>query len=92
MFEELKSGEENITRKNLKLKKTPPQSNTSLTLQKEDLVSKIRLSITREWTVPITTLDFYKISSLLGEGSYGKVYLGKSVLTGFPVALKCYDW
>lgn len=41
--------------------------------------------------MPCTTLDFYKIKKLLGEGSYGKVYLGVSVLTSKNVAIKCYD-
>ena len=38
-----------------------------------------------------TTLDFYRVIRPLGEGSYGKVYLGLSTLTELPVAIKCYD-
>lgn len=38
-----------------------------------------------------TTLEFYHLSRRIGEGSYGKVYLGYSVLSGRPVAMKCYD-
>ncbi len=36
-------------------------------------------------------MDFYEIISLLGEGSYAKVYLGKSVLCEEFVAIKCYN-
>jgi len=30
-------------------------------------------------------------NGFLGEGSYGKVYKGKNVKTGEPVAVKCMD-
>lgn len=38
-----------------------------------------------------TTLDYFHITKLLGEGSYAKVYLAHSVLCELPVALKCFD-
>lgn len=38
-----------------------------------------------------TTLEFYHIIRKLGEGSYAKVYLAKSVILGLPVAIKCFD-
>ena len=59
--------------------------------QKEDLVNSIKQHIIREDSVPITNLDYYQISKLLGEGSYGKVYMGNSLLLAEPVAIKCYE-
>jgi serine/threonine protein kinase len=36
-------------------------------------------------------LDFYKLVKLLGKGSFGKVHLGKEILTDKLVAIKCID-
>lgn len=56
-----------------------------------DLIKKIKQSVAETRSVPPTSLDYYHISRLLGEGSYGKVYLGNSLLASTPVAVKCYD-
>lgn len=55
------------------------------------LMRRIQNHIVKYGKFPETTLDFYNVQKLLGEGSYGKVYLGVSVLTGQKVALKCYQ-
>lgn len=73
------------------LAKEPVGSSSSLLLQRENLICKIKDHLKKFGEIPQTSLDFYKISQFLGEGSYGKVYRGQSVLTNFPVALKCYD-
>lgn len=36
-------------------------------------------------------MDFFQIKKKLGEGSYAKVYLAKSLISGHPVAIKCFD-
>ena len=38
--------------------------------------------------LPKTSLDYYDIISLLGEGTFGKVWLAKEILTGQKVAIK----
>ena len=38
-----------------------------------------------------TSLDFYKVKKLLGEGSFGKVYSAISIQTDREVAIKCFD-
>ena len=62
-----------------------------MVLLKAELIKKIKRFIAERGSVPRTSLDFYHITKLLGEGSYGKVYLGRSVLTSKPVAIKCYE-
>ncbi len=56
------------------------------------LVSQIKEEVLKKKRIPETTLDYYQISKLLGEGSYAKVYLGTSILTQKQVAVKCYDF
>ena len=51
----------------------------------------IKSKINHDQNIPKTTLSYYKIEKLIGEGSYGKVYLGKSILLNKKVAIKCYD-
>jgi serine/threonine protein kinase len=76
---------------------SPAQSNTNYSIlrdveiQRKVLIEKIRDYSLRTRKIPDTNLEFYTLSRLLGEGSYGKVYLGCSVLCGQPVAIKCYD-
>ena len=39
----------------------------------------------------MTSLDFYNLIKLIGRGSFGKVHLGKEILTNKLVAIKCID-
>ena len=55
------------------------------------LIDSIRQLTKATGEVKSTSLEFYNIIQLLGEGSYGKVYLAVSVLCGLPVAIKCFD-
>lgn len=57
-----------------------------LQLKRDMIFDKIRSNPNSE-----TTLDYYQIIRLLGEGSYAKVYLAKSVLCELPVAIKCFE-
>lgn len=38
-----------------------------------------------------TSLDYYHVIKKMGEGSYAKVYLAKSIICNLPVAIKCFD-
>jgi serine/threonine protein kinase len=40
---------------------------------------------------PQTTIEFYEISTSVGKGSFGEVYLAIQKLTGYPVAIKIFD-
>lgn len=73
---------------NLKLTANPKMP---LVLQKLILQNKIREGYKLNSEGSATTLDFYQFHSLLGEGSFGKVYKAVSVLTEVEVAIKCFD-
>ena len=67
------------------------KANQNKESSKSKLINKIINFTKLNKDIPETSLEFYEIISLLGEGSYGKVYLGKSILTNCNVAIKCYD-
>ena len=67
------------------------KANQTKESDKTKLIEKILNFTKTNKDIPETSLEFYDIISLLGEGSYGKVYLGKSILTDCNVAIKCYD-
>lgn len=69
----------------------PDLISTREDLNRKVLIDKIRGYRSLTGKVMETTLEFYTLSRMIGEGSYGKVYLGHSVLSGKPVAMKCYD-
>lgn len=69
----------------------PDFTSTRDDLNRKVLIDKVRGYRSLTGKVLETTLEFYTLSKMIGEGSYGKVYLGHSVLCGKAVAMKCYD-
>jgi serine/threonine protein kinase len=59
--------------------------------QQKNLINQIKNSYKEKGKPPQTSLDFYKLVKLLGKGSFGKVHLGKEILTDKLVAIKCID-
>jgi len=55
------------------------------------ITNKIKKSFKDKGKPPQTTLDYYKLIKLLGKGSFGKVHMGKEILTNNYVAIKCID-
>ena len=53
-----------------------------------DLFQKIKTHTSDLKTIPPTTLEFYEIIKVIGEGNSGKVFLAKSVLANKLVAIK----
>lgn len=48
--------------------------------------------IKRSRGLPLRTdVSFYQLDRQIGEGSYGKVFKAHSILTGLPVAIKCFS-
>jgi hypothetical protein len=45
------------------------------------ITNKIKKHFEETGKPPETTLDYYKLIKLLGKGSFGKVHLGKEILT-----------
>lgn len=68
----------------------------SIVIHEDQSIKNLLIESIRQYTfktgkIKPTNLDFYRVIKPLGEGSYGKVYLGLSVLCELPVAIKCYD-
>ena len=59
-------------------------------LKKLELQTKLKHSKSKK-KIPKTSLEYYNITKILGEGAYARVYLGTSVLCGKKVAIKCYE-
>lgn len=59
--------------------------------KKDKIIKEIKESFQQKQKPPQTTLDYYKLIKLLGKGSFGKVHLGKEILTDNFVAIKCID-
>ena len=59
--------------------------------RKASMVAKIADYFKEPASVFSTNMEFYNMTSLVGEGSFGKVYSAVSVLTGEKVAIKCLD-
>jgi len=59
--------------------------------QQKTLINQIKESYEKKGKPPSTSLDFYKLVKLLGKGSFGKVHLGREILTDKLVAIKCID-
>ena len=73
------------------LYKDSSDSQKDFKIQKKELIKRIKKEVEEKGDIPKTTFDFFYISNLLGEGSYGKVYEGRSLLLSQPVAIKIYD-
>ena len=73
------------------------KSNASLTKkfffqkEKEDLIKLITSHFEENVADPSTSLKYYSMLKLLGEGAFGKVTLGVQILTGIKVAIKAID-
>lgn len=59
--------------------------------EKEQLIEAITKSFKETLAEPQTTLKFYSIIKLLGQGAFGKVMLGIHILSGKKVAIKVLD-
>ena len=59
--------------------------------EKEEISKIISLNFTENAAEPSTTMQFYAIIKLLGQGAFGKVMLGIQILTGKKVAIKAID-
>lgn len=57
-----------------------------------EIKKKIRMNFIKRGDAPETELLFYKIGSLIGKGSFGKVNLGLHKLTRQMVAIKSISW
>lgn len=58
---------------------------------RERLIRLIKEHFKNQNKAPSTTLDYYKLVKMIGKGAFGKVYLGKHILTGQQVAIKSID-
>ena len=62
-----------------------------LQIHQKTLTKQIKTFFKVNRKFPKTTLENYQIIKLLGKGNFGKVYLGKHILTEKFVALKRID-
>lgn len=60
-------------------------------LLREKLVHLIKDHFRNQNSAPKTTLDYYRIGTVIGKGAFSKVYLGTHILTGQHVAIKAID-
>ena len=63
----------------------------SLEKEKEELIQMIIKHFTEDLYELTTSIKFYKILQLLGQGAFGKVILAVQVLTDIKVAIKVID-
>ena len=59
--------------------------------EKEELIKLIMKHFKQEICELNTSIKFYKIIKLLGQGAFGKVVLAVQILTGIKVAIKLID-
>lgn len=59
--------------------------------EKDELQRMISKYFEENLTEPSTTVKFYSVLKLLGQGAFGKVMLGIQVLSGKKVAIKAID-
>ena len=59
--------------------------------EREEICKSISRHFAENAVEPSTTMEFYAIIKLLGQGAFGKVMLGIQILTGKKVAIKAID-
>ena len=81
----------NYSEKSLNLKTSKKASIKKFSKEKEELILILTNSFKNTLNPPPTDDRFYIIDKLIGQGAFGKVLLGRQVLTNKKVAIKAID-
>lgn len=81
----------NYSEKSLKLNSSRKGSLKKFSKEKDELILIIKNSFKTTLNPPPTCDRFYIIDKLIGQGAFGKVLLGRQVLTNKKVAIKAID-
>lgn len=81
----------NYSEKTLKSKTFSQNFSLKFSKEKENLIAAIKNNFKSYLEQPITNDTFYVIDKLIGQGSFGKVLLGRQILTNKKVAIKAID-
>lgn len=74
-----------------RVRSSPKSLKPNLAKEKENLVNIITKHFKQDICELTTTIKFYKILNLLGQGAFGKVILAVQVLSDIKVAIKVID-